>query len=145
LPLLPGSAAFKRKIKDAIDDYVGFFNGRKWDQLALLIDESVQVNWNGELAKGKTALMADLKKYLTGIPDLTWQLDRNVVDGDRAAIAYTMQGKQTGNLEINGNSRPSEGKSIAVREAQYLQFNSEGRIISVITVSNSNDLKGYKE
>ena len=139
LPISAKSDAFKMMIKDIMDEYMGAFNARKWDELAAMIDDNVTVNWNGETEGGKLALMQHLKKYLVAFPDLTLQPDRNVADGDRGAIAYTMQGKQAADLSINGTTLPAAGKTIMVREAEYFQFNNEGKITSVIAVSNSND------
>lgn len=139
LPVKKENPAFKQKIKAAIDDYLGYFNARKWDQLESMISDNVKINWNGNLESGKAALISELKKRLTAFPDLTYQIDRNVVDGDRAGIAYTMIGKQTGEYTANGMTLPASEKMIMVREGQYLQFDSDGKIIDVITVSNSND------
>jgi predicted ester cyclase len=139
LPISQKSYEFKIKVKDIMDEYIGAFNARKWDELEAMIDDNVNINWNGEMGSGKATLMQDLKKYLGAFADLTFQPDRNVADGDRGAIAYTMQGKQTANLMLNGKTIPPAGKLIMVREAQYFQFNADGKIISVIAVSNSND------
>ena len=139
LPISAKSDAFKMMIKDIMDEYMGAFNARKWDELGAMIDDNVTVNWNGETGGGKSALMQQLKKYLLAFPDLTLQPDRNVADGDRGAIAYTMQGKQAAALSLNGTTLPAVGKTIMVREAEYFQFNNEGKITSVIAVSNSND------
>jgi predicted ester cyclase len=139
LPISQESYAFKMKLKDIMDEYTGAFNARKWDELEAMIDDNVTISWNGEMGSGKAALMQDLQKYLGAFPDLTFQPDRNVADGDRGAIAYTMQGKQVADLMLNGKTIASTGKMIMVREAQYFQFNNAGKIISVIAVSNSND------
>jgi hypothetical protein len=101
--------------------------------------DSVSINWNGNLKSGKEALLNEVKEKLNGIPDLTYQIDRNVVDGDRAGIAYTMIGRQTGALNINGTVISPGEKTIAVREGQFLQFDAGGKITEVITVSNTND------
>jgi predicted ester cyclase len=139
LPIAHQSYAFKMKLKDIMDEYMGAFNARKWDELGALIDDNVTINWNGEMGSGKPTLIQELQKYLAAIPDLTLQPDRNVADGDRGAIAYTMQGKQAADLMINGKNIHSSGKMIMVREAEYFQFDKEGKIINVIAVSNSND------
>ena len=139
LPVKEHAPAFKQKIKDAIDHYLGYFNARKWDELEKMISNSVKINWNSSLESGKEAFLINLKERMIGIPDLTYQIDRNVVDGDRAGIAYTMIGKHTGMLKANGTFLPPSEKTVSVREGQYLQFDAEGKITSVITVSNAND------
>jgi predicted ester cyclase len=133
------SSAIKQNIKDAIDDYLGYFNARKWGQLAKMTSDNVKINWNGELKSGEEALLNELKERLIGIPDLTYQIDRNIVDGDRAGTAYTMIGKQTGEFNVNGTIIPPSEKTVVMREGQFLQFNAAGKIINVISVSNTND------
>jgi predicted ester cyclase len=131
---LPGQV-----IKQAIEDYLGYFNARKWDHLAGMTADNVTINWNGNLKSGKQALLSELQSRLAGIPDLTYQIDRNVVEGDRAGIAYTMIGRQTSALNINGIVLAPGENTVAVREGQFFQFDDEGKIIDVITVSNAND------
>ena len=80
------------------------------------------------------------KERLIPFPDLTFQLDRSVIEGNRAAIGYTMIGKQTGNYNYKLTEIAASNKSIQVREAQFLEFNSYGKINSIIVVSNENDI-----
>jgi predicted ester cyclase len=139
LPVSHEGYAPRSKVKDIMDEYLGAFNARKWDELGAMVDDNVRVNWNGKMGSGKSVLMEELRKYLGAFPGLTLQPDRNVAEGDRGALAYTLQGKQVADLVINGLTLPSTGRMIMVREAGYFQFNKEGKIIDVITVSNSND------
>jgi len=126
-------------VKEAIDNYLGYFNARKWDHLSGMTADNVTINWNGTLKSGKQALLSELKSRLAGIPDLTYQIDRNVVDGDRAGISYTMIGRQTPELNINGIVFTPGENTVAVREGQFFQFDDKGKIVDVITVSNAND------
>ena len=75
LPINNEGGLLNHQIKEAIDNYLGYFNAGKWDQLAEMISENVTVNWNGSLKSGREALMAELQARLTGIP-ITWSTYR---------------------------------------------------------------------
>ena len=130
----------KAKTTKSTDSYLRNFNARNWEALSTLLDENINVNWNGTTIQGRENCLVKFKERLIPFPDLTFQLDRSVIEGNRAAIGYTMIGKQTGNYNYKWTEIAASNKSIQVREAQFLEFNSYGKINSIIVVSNENDI-----
>jgi predicted ester cyclase len=137
LPIKKTDAPYKKMLKDNIEAYVADFNTRDWNALNNLLADDVHVAWNGKEGVGKQAVQDGMSMYTTAMPDLTWHLDRNVVEGDRGALAYTLNG----HTEKMGADGIPMSKAVEAREGVHLQFNEKGKIINVVVISNSDEIE----
>ncbi|MCS3868167.1 putative ester cyclase [Chryseobacterium ginsenosidimutans] len=134
LPIAKSDVKNKKLLKKAIESYVQNFNSRDWNALDALLDNNVKVNWNGKIGAGKQAVKEGLNKYTTILPDLTFHLERNVVEGNRGALAYTMIG-------ISNADNKSQTKRVEAKEGAHFLFNKAGKIIEMVVVSNTDDIQ----
>lgn len=126
----------KTVTEKAADLYLRHFNFRNWGALSELLSEDVQANWNSDKVSGKAAVIEKMKERLTPFPDLTYQLDRSAAEGNRAAIGYTIHGTHSGVFTYKGKTYPATGKAVQTRETQFLEVTADGKIASVITISD---------
>jgi predicted ester cyclase len=134
LPIAKSDVKNKKLQKKTIESYVQNFNSRDWNALDALLDDKVKVNWNGKMGIGKQAVKEGLNKYTTILPDLTFHLERNVVEGNRGALAYTMIG-------ISNADNKSQTKRVEAKEGAHFLFNKAGKIIEMVVVSNTDDIQ----
>jgi predicted ester cyclase len=134
LPIAKSDVKNKKLLKKTIESYVQNFNSRDWNALDALLDDKVKVNWNGKMGIGKQAVKEGLNKYTTILPDLTFHLERNVVEGNRGALAYTMIG-------ISNADNKSQTKRVEAKEGAHFLFNKAGKIIEMVVVSNTDDIQ----
>jgi len=140
LPIAASTPERKKILKANIESYVQDFNTRDWAAFDGLLADNVQVNWNGKISTGKQAVKDGLNNYTTLLPDLTFHVERNIVEGDRGALAYTMIGTHTDTSKMLPNGQAAT-KRIEAKEGVHLQFDPAGKIIAITTVSNSDELK----
>jgi predicted ester cyclase len=142
--LYPIDQNIPKELTSKISDlYLRYFNFRNWDALEDLLADDVIVNWNGKTTVGVTALMAAIKNRTTSFSNLSYQLDRSVAEGNRAAIGYTMHGKHDGTYTYKGTTYQPTQKEFEIREAQYIEVGTDGTIKSVIAVSNQDEFLKY--
>lgn len=125
------------------DLYLRYFNFRNWDGLRKLLADDVKVNWNGKMINGADAFMKELKNRVASFSNITYQLDRSVTEANRSAIGYTMHGNHDGNYTYKNISYNPTNKAFEIREAQFLEVASDGKIESVIFVSNQDEFLNF--
>lgn len=126
----------KAVTEKAADKYLRYFNYRDWEALKGLLSDDVKANWNSDHVSGKDAVIAKIKERLTPFSDLTYQLDRSAEEGNRAAIGYTILGTHTGMFKYKGKAYPASGRPVQTREVQHLEVTAEGKIKSIIMMSD---------
>lgn len=127
LPIKETSVEYKNKLKGKIEAFVQNFNSRDWNSLKEQFTDNVKININGTKYTGVDALVGKFNKRIAILPDVTYHLDRNVVEGDRGALAYT----------VNGTFKT---KAVMSREGVHFQFNNKGKITEIVIVYNGDDL-----
>lgn len=126
----------KAVTEKAADLYLRHFNFRDWEALKGMLTDDVNANWNSDHVAGKEAVIEKMKEKLVPFPDLTYQLDRSAEEGNRAAIGYTMHGTHTGMFTYKGKEYPATGKPVQTREVQHLEVTADGKIKSIIMMSD---------
>lgn len=116
--------------------YMRHFNFRNWDAMKALLADDVEANWNSDKVKGKDAVIKKMQERLTPFPDLNFELERKAAEGNRAAIGYTLHGTHDGVFTYKGKSYKPTGKEVHTRETQFFEVTEEGKIKSIITISD---------
>lgn len=140
LPIKKTDAGYKHLLKNKVDAYVQNFNTRDWNAFATMFDDHVEMNINGKMLNGVQAIISALKNRIETLPDVTYHLTRNVVEGDRGALAYDVIANYPIPGKTTENNKPAT-KTIMSKEGVHLQFNDAGKIIKAVIVFNSDDLK----
>jgi len=139
LPIKTTDLKYKKELKHKLDLYVQNFNSRDWVAMEKMFSPDADILINGKKVKNSKQLVDNLNKMISVIPNITFHQTRNIVEGDRGAVAY----------EINGSYNVMEnGKSVEVnlrdiKQGAHFQFNSKGFITNAIIVYNSEDLAKY--
>lgn len=128
------NAAHKKILKNALDGYVQNFNTRDWKTLAAQFAKNVNINVNGKQVPSVQALVDMLEQRITLLSDMTYHLDRNVVEGDRGAIAYTVNAIHTPQGEN------AEAKTVMSREGIHFRFNADNKIEDMVIIYNGDDI-----
>ncbi|MCH5598895.1 nuclear transport factor 2 family protein [Niabella ginsengisoli] len=120
----------------AADLYLRHFNFRDWEAMKALLSDDVEANWNSDKVSGKDAVIAKMQERLTPFSDLTYELIRHAVEGNRAAIGYTLQGTHNGVFTYKGKTYQPTGKTVETKETQFLEVTADGKIKAIITISD---------
>lgn len=137
MPTKKTNEKYKRMLKDKLDAYVQNFNTRDWAALDGMFTNNATIKINGTTYKGTSSLTNALKSIIEKIPDATYHLIRNVVEGDRGAIAYEVNGTPT-----NSGKNEKEMKQLQdVKQGIHFQFDEAGKIADMVVVYNSEDLR----
>ncbi len=141
LPIKKTNAAFKKELKNKLDLYVQDFNTRDWKNMTDLFTANANININGMPIQGAEALISELKSFIAIVPDMTYHLIRNVVEGDRGALAYEVNGTYTSKTEVTANGMPLKKKLEDIKQGVHFEFNADGKISKATIIYNSNDFK----
>lgn len=121
------------------DWYIRHFNFRNWEGLQNLFADNVKVNMNGEMLEGADTFIKRIKNRVASFSNITYQLDRSVVEGNRASIGYTMHGKHDGVFNYKNNTYQPTQKDFEIREALHIEVGADGKIKSIIVISNQDE------
>lgn len=121
------------------DLYVRHFNFRNWGGLKGLLATDIKVNWNGEMMEGADAFMEALKSRVASFSNITYQVDRSVAEANRSSIGYTMHGKHDGVFTYKNNTYQPTQKDFEIREALHIEVAADGKIKSIIVISNEDE------
>ena len=135
-PLGTGDLERKKRLKSRIESLGQDFNTRDWDSLTALLADDVQVDWNGAVGHGRQAVLDGLDKHRGALPDLSLHLEHNVVEGDRGAFAWTMNGT-LGAVAAGPASRPAR---VSSKVGVHVRFDSADKIREMTVVSNMDEL-----
>ncbi|WP_411898024.1 nuclear transport factor 2 family protein [Elizabethkingia occulta] len=135
LPVKKTNMAYKHLLKDKLDAYVQNFNTRDWNALAAMFADNAAFKISGMSYKNISAFINELKSIIQKVPDVTYHLIRNIVEGDRGAIAYEVNGTLP-----NSNKSDANRKSLQnVKQSIHFQFDKKGKITDMIAIYNSED------
>lgn len=138
-PIKKTNSSFKKELKKNLDSYVQNFNARDWKSLENLFAPNATISINGKSLKGAEKLVNELESLVVTIPDMTYLLIRNVVEGDRGAIAYEVHGTYTKKNELAPNGTPLKIKLEDIKQGIHFEFTLEGKISNAAIIYNSND------
>jgi steroid delta-isomerase-like uncharacterized protein len=98
-------------------------NGRDLDQMDELLSDDFALPPDTEGALDRQGLKAVLEYYFSAFPDLHYEIEDLVVEGDRVVARLTMSGTHEGDYD----SQPGSGKQFAVEEVDLINLR-DGRI-----------------
>jgi predicted ester cyclase len=140
LPNGSGSAEYTVAIRAAASTFHKNFSAGEFDRNGPMVAEDIQVNSNGTMLAGREAFVDRIKRYATSFPDMVIRDEYVLVEGNRAAVEYFMEGTQTGPMVLpDGSVLPPTGKRVKVRGIEFMKFNEAGLMDDLITISNSDD------
>lgn len=140
LPIKKTTPSYKHMLKNNLDAYVQNFNTRNWDDFAAMFAANADININGKMLQGVAPLIHQMKSRIETLPDVSYHLIRNVVEGDRGALAYEVMANYPIPGKTDENGKPMT-KLVMSKEGVHLQFNEEGKIIKAVIIYNTDDLK----
>ena len=123
----------------ATDLYIRHFNFRNWEGLKNLLANDVNVNWNGTIIDGIAAFLKEVKNRVAAFSNITYQLDRSVTEANRSAIGYTMHGNHDGVFAYKNHTYQPTQKAFAIREAQHIDVGADGKMKSIVIISNQDE------
>lgn len=141
LPIKSTNADIKKKLNNTIERYVQDFNTRDWQSLKEVFAPDTTISINGRDLKDADELIVELKDLITTVPDITYLLTRNVVEGDRGAIAYEVHGTYNPSHEQSINGFQKSKKLEDIKQAAHFQLTLDGKISNAVFIFNSNDFK----
>ncbi|KAA5536970.1 hypothetical protein F0919_04675 [Taibaiella lutea] len=121
------------------DWYIRHFNFRNWEGFKKLLAGDVKVNWNGKMINGADAFMGAIKSRVASFSNITYQVDRSVVEANRSSIGYTMHGKHDGIFNYKDKVYQPTQKDFEIREALHIEVAADGKIKSIIVISNQDE------
>lgn len=116
----------KNELKNTMNRFVDFINTADEKLAAELVSQEAifLAPTNPEPLKGPDGYMAILQMMRSGFPDIQWHADDILVDGDKVAVRYTMNGTHKG--DFFGISATQ--KAIEIKAMNFYRFN-DGKII----------------
>ncbi|HEY4144368.1 ester cyclase [Pinirhizobacter sp.] len=141
--LLPNgneSPAYVAQVRRAASTFHKNFSTGQFDRNGPLVADNIHVNSNGTLLDGKSAFIERIKRYKIPFPNLAIRDEYVLVEGNRAAVEYVMEGTQTGPFTLpDGSVLQPTGKPVRVRGIEFMRFNQAGLLDDLITLSNGDD------
>ncbi len=125
--------------KKKLEQYIQHINTRDWQSFDNLFSSSISTDFNGRKIKGTKLLIKELQNFISTVPNATYHLIRNIVEGNRGAIAYEIHGT-CNDCPQNSEEKKATRKLEDVKQAAHFEFNKEGLITKIILVFNSDDL-----
>jgi predicted ester cyclase len=116
------------------------FSAGEFDKNGPLVAEDIHINSNDTMLVGRAAFVDRIKRYKKTFAHLAINDEHVLVEGNRAAVEYVMEGTQTGPLtKADGTVIPATGKRVKVRGIEFMRFNKDGLMDDLITISNNDD------
>lgn len=82
-----------------------------------------------EPLQGRKPVQDDTQAYITALPNVTSELTRVFLDGDRAAVEMTIAGVHAGPLVLATGTLPPTGRRLRFPLASSCRFGPEGQIV----------------
>jgi steroid delta-isomerase-like uncharacterized protein len=112
------------------------FNAREFSKNGDLVADDLIVQSNGTELRGRDAFVQRIARFVGPFPDVKLDDESIIVDGNQAAIRFTITGTQKGPLETPSGTIAPTGKSIKIDGIEYFTFNKEGKLIYLVTCEN---------
>jgi predicted ester cyclase len=120
------------------------FSAGKIDANGPLAAEDIAVDSNNVTFVGRDRFVERLKRYSVPFPGLQLKDRIVIVDGDRAAVHYLLQGEHKGPY----GDLPATGNKIEAMSGEVFEFNGQGLMAKLITITKLDDvaaqMKGTK-
>lgn len=135
MPIKKTSMEYKHMLKNKLDAYVQNFNTHDWNALAGMFADNATIKMNGTPYNGTSSLVNELKSIIGKVPNITYHLIRNVVEGNRGAIGYEVNG-----MLPNAQKQEKNMKQLQdVKQSIHFQFDDKGKITDMVAIYNQED------
>jgi predicted ester cyclase len=105
------------------------------------VAENVLVNVDGAHESGVATLRMHFNDLLTAFGDLGVEHETVLVDGDRVAIGYQLNGVHTDTWQQpSGDILAPANKRVQVRVIDFLRFDASGKLSEYVSVVNTDDI-----
>lgn len=113
-------------LKNTMNKFVDFINTADEKLAAELVSQDAIffAPTSPEPLKGPEGYIAIIQMMRSGFPDIQWRADDILVDGDKVAVRYTMNGTHRGDFF----GIPATQKAIEVKAMNFYRFDN-GKII----------------
>ena len=140
LPNAQTAAAYASTIKATAASLYQNYSAKADAENAALATPDVTINADNVLTQGRQAIVDRFKPLRSTFPDLRISSEYVLVDGNRAAVEYVMEGTQTGGFRTpEGHDVKPTGKTVRVRGMDFLQFDPAGHISDLVIIHNQDD------
>jgi steroid delta-isomerase-like uncharacterized protein len=112
------------------------FNNREWENNGKLVADDLRVDSNGAELRGRDAFVKRIARFAVPFPDVKITDLVTVVDGNTAAIRFTITGTQKGDLETPNGIIKATNRPIKIDGIEFFTFNEEGKLTDLVTVEN---------
>lgn len=121
------------ELRDFYAGYIAAWNRRDMERYYSLYSEDLVFRDGMEVLQGVNALRQRYDADLAGLPDLTMECVRLLVDAEAQTLAAENieRGTHTGDLMVGGTMLPPTGKAIELRGGLFLTLDAEGRIAEI--------------
>ncbi|WP_175476948.1 ester cyclase [Ruania alba] len=139
LPVVPVSAAMGESVTAAARSLYDCEGG---DSGTPVIDPETIVILDGTPERGPKAWKARLDAWQTALPDLVVTVERVLADGNRRVVSLLARGTHRGPYAIGGEEPlPPTEKFVEFRMMDFLEFSEAGRLVEVVSIYNTHDIR----
>jgi steroid delta-isomerase-like uncharacterized protein len=96
---------------------------------ALFSEDAVYTSMVAGILRGRPAIEAMYRSWFTAFPETVFEIESRLIDGARAAVLWSQQGKHLG--EFVGI--PATGRSFVLHGVFFMTF-MEGKIVSMRSI-----------
>jgi predicted ester cyclase len=114
--------------KKVIEELHRRLNGADLEGAAALTAEDLVNHAAIPQAQGRAGLLAIWRKLRTAMPDLTFQAEDVIAEGDRVVARVRVTGTQTGPFEMVQLSLPATGKNVDFEQIHVFRL-AGGRVV----------------
>jgi predicted ester cyclase len=140
LPIAKEPDAYVAKVREAASAFHRNFSAGEFEKNGALVATDVHVNSNDAMLTGREKFVERIERYKTTFPDMAIQDEYVLVEGNRAAVEYVMDGTQSGPFQMpDGSTLAPTGKKVHVRGIEFMEFDRGGLLTNLITISNGDD------
>jgi steroid delta-isomerase-like uncharacterized protein len=132
--------AYEKLILSNVSQFHKNFNNRAWEKNGELVADDLHVDSNGAELHGKDAFIKRIARFAVPFPDVKITDQITVVDGNTAAIRFTITGTQKGDFETPDGVIKATNRPIKIDGIEFFTFNKEGKLTNLVTVENLNQL-----
>jgi predicted ester cyclase len=140
LPIAKEPDAYVAKVREAASAFHRNFSAGEFGKNGALVATGVHVNSNDTMLTGRAKFVERIQRYKVAFPDMVIHDEYVLAEGNRAAVEYIMDGTQSGPFQMpDGSTLAPTGKKVHVRGIEFMEFDKDGLLTDLITISNSND------
>jgi predicted ester cyclase len=137
--------AYNQLIHSKAGKFHANFSAGEFDKNGPLVDENIQVDSNNTKFIGRDNFVERIKRYTVPFPGMQLKDRIVIVDGNKAAVHYILQGEHKGRF----GETPASGHKIEAMSGEIFEFNAQGLMDKLITITKLDDVaaevKGTKK